>query len=107
MKQIEEQELDQLITASFERQDVLDDISLHVMKDIRHSARRAALRRWVRLTAFAFGVPFVLGCFGYGVSFVYRHVAMQPAVVIGLILSVITMIAVAEKTIDEFPVREM
>ena len=60
-----DQQLDDLICQTFERQTISDDISVAVMKDLRRQARRRQLRQWGRAVAFAFGLPLVLLLFGW------------------------------------------
>lgn len=62
---INDQQLDELISQTFERQQIVADISSAVMKDLRRQARRSQLRQWGRVAAFAFGLPFVLLLFGW------------------------------------------
>ena len=62
---ITDQQLDDLISETFERQTIIDDISVAVMKDLRRQARRRQLRQWGRAVAFAFGLPLVLLLFGW------------------------------------------
>ena len=47
-----EQQLDELIRQSFEREEIAREISVAVMKDLRRASRRAWLRRWGRAVAF-------------------------------------------------------
>ena len=60
-----EQQLDDLIRQSFEREEIAREISVAVMKDLRRASRRAWLWRWGRAVAFSFGLPFVLLAFGW------------------------------------------
>ena len=60
-----EQQLDELIRQSFEREEIAREISVAVMKDLRRQTRRRQLRQWGRAAAFAFGLPLVLLLFGW------------------------------------------
>jgi hypothetical protein len=60
-----EQQLDDLILQTFERQQIAEDITVGVMKDLRRQTRRRQLRQWGRAAAFAFGLPLVLLFFGW------------------------------------------
>lgn len=60
-----DQQLDDLIQQTFERQHIADDISVSVMRQLRRQTRRRQLRQWGRAAAFAFGLPLVLLLFGW------------------------------------------
>ena len=51
---ITDQMLDELITTSLHRQQIVEDISQDVMKELDSSTRRAWLRKWGRIAAFSF-----------------------------------------------------
>ncbi len=57
MKNMNEQELDNLIRESIGRQELLNSINRSVMKEIRHTTRKRRIRQWARVVAFAFGIP--------------------------------------------------
>lgn len=63
--ELTEQMLDELITTSLHRQQVVEDIQHNVMKEIYRSARRAWWRKWGRIAAFSFGLPLVILVFGW------------------------------------------
>jgi cytochrome c biogenesis protein CcdA len=52
-------ELDNLISETFQRKEVLDDIGQNVMQNLQRDTRHARLRRWARILAFSFGFPLV------------------------------------------------
>ena len=104
MKEMNEKELDALISASFEREELLEQINRSVMTDVRRQAHRAWLRRWGRMAAFAFGVPTVLTCFAYSVYNICTTLPMHPAIVVGLALSATAIIGVSGQTVKEFSI---
>ena len=74
-----EQQLDDLILQTFERQQIAEDITVGVMKDLRRQTRRRQLRQWGRAAAFAFGLPLVLLLFGWLLwPFVSQQVSSSP-----------------------------
>ena len=111
MEQMEDLELDRLIAEAFEREELLGEISTQVMRDIRREARRTTLRKWARLVTYAFAMPFVLCCFAFGSYYVYTQVAMGPeakyAFLVGVALSSATILAFAERFINDFSVDEV
>lgn len=64
---MDDKELDKLITASLERQQTIETLNQVIVKDIRRRARRQQIRRWTRLVAFSFGMPLLLLLFGLGI----------------------------------------
>lgn len=97
-----DQQLDDLICQSFERQQIADDISVAVMKDLRHKARRSRLHLWVRAIAFAFGLPLLLLLFmGLLWPLVSQH-DQNPIVYLCLVFPVATMLYAAYHAIKNF-----
>ncbi|MCR5078008.1 MAG: cysteine protease [Prevotella sp.] len=60
MKEMNDNELDQLILETLNRKEMLSGISTQVMLTVRRQHRRAAFRRWSRIIAFSFGLPLVV-----------------------------------------------
>ena len=50
-------ELDDLIRATLQREAELNDIEQNVMQTLKRDSRRALRRWWVRTVAFSFGLP--------------------------------------------------
>lgn len=65
MKQITDNELDQLIHLAFERQERLQQAEKAVMKTIAADARRRTLRHWLRLTAIALTIAAIVAGYGW------------------------------------------
>lgn len=57
MKTMNDNELDDLIRDTLQRDAMLDDIQQQVMQTLKRDARRAQLRQWCRIVAFSFGLP--------------------------------------------------
>ncbi|MBR4389371.1 MAG: hypothetical protein IKT00_09365 [Prevotella sp.] len=62
---INEQEFDDLIAETLERQAMVDDLNCSVMKELNRAAHRERWRRWGRLVVVAFGLPVLLALFAY------------------------------------------
>lgn len=60
-----DEQLDDLILQSLRRQQMVDEINVSVMKQLRRTTRRRSLLRWGRMVAFAFGLPMLLLLFGW------------------------------------------
>ncbi len=101
-----EQELDKLITEAIGRKELLDRIDNTVMAELRHSARRERIRLWLRLAAFAFGLPFVIWCFVAG-AIMMKDIYMSAFTIIGLVLSAIVLIISTVKAINVFSIEEV
>lgn len=70
--------IDTLITSAFDRQHLLDTLNHAVVSDIRRQVRRRRLRRWARVVAFAFTMPFIVFACAY-LLYMYVLPAMQPS----------------------------
>lgn len=62
---INEQEFDDLIAETLEREAMVDDLNRSVMKELNRAARREQWRRWRRIVTVAFGLPVLLALFAY------------------------------------------
>ena len=57
MKEINDQELDKLISESFARQDILQDIEMGVMKSVKAETRKTRWALLLRLVVFSLFYP--------------------------------------------------
>ncbi len=97
-----DQQLDELIQQTFERQHIADDISVSVMKQLRRQARRSQLLQWGRAAAFAFGLPLVLLLFGWLLwPFVSQQVSSSP-IYLSLVFPVAAMLYATWHAIRNF-----
>ena len=62
MKEINDNEFDKLISESFVRQDILQDIEMSVMKSVKAEARKARWAQMLRLATFCicFAIAIIL-----------------------------------------------
>lgn len=103
-----DQELDALIADVFQRQAVLESIHREIMTDIRQHSRSILLRRWLRIAAFAFGVPFILLCFAFGMYQIFVHSdTRQPYMWAVIILPTLTILAYTNKWLKDFSITEV
>ena len=108
MSDITELELDALIGDTFQRQAILESVHKEVMTEVRQQARCIMLRRWLRIAAFAFGVPFVFFCFAFGMYQMFVNSNMQqPYIWVVIILPTITILAYLNRTLRNFSIAEM
>lgn len=63
--QFTNEQFDELIRQSFQRQQIIDDINVSVTRQLQRSARRRRMLHWGRIVAFAFGLPLLLLLFGW------------------------------------------
>lgn len=68
MEKMNDQELDALIMESLERQEIVEQLNVVVMKDLRRKALRERCRGWGRLVAVAFLVPLLVALFAFSVA---------------------------------------
>lgn len=91
MRQIDDQLIDTLIAETLDRRRITESINAQVMRDIRRTVRRRALRRWIRIVTFSFGVPLGLTVFGL---LLRRYVLTATEGVLALVCTVIPAAAV-------------
>lgn len=102
-----EQQLDDLILQTFERQQIAEDITVGVMKDLRRQTRRRQLRQWGRAAAFAFGLPLVLLLFGWLLWPFVSQQGSSSLIYLSLLFPVATMFYAAWKAIDIFSTEKV
>ena len=102
---ITDQMLDELITTSLHRQQVVEDISQDVMKELDSSTHRAWLRKWGRIAAFSFGIPMVLLTFGWLLYSFLSHQNKMSVYYLCLIIPVVVMIYVVKEILEKFSVE--
>ena len=93
MEEMNDKALEALIMETLERRETIDEINQTVMSQVEHAARRERCRRWVRVAAFAFGLPLLLFTFIYMIvngwyagadtSLAIFCMAIQAAVILG------------------------
>lgn len=120
----EDKELDQLICDTFEREDLVKEINMQVMKEVKAleaskcrqtsplalwrgvRGEASSVRSVIRPLAFAFGLPFVLVCFAFGIRYLVETFANQPYSYISAILSSAAMLLFATQTLKKFSLQE-
>ena len=114
-KNLNDEQLDDLIRQSFQRQQTIEEINVCVMKQLRHTARRRILLQWARIVAFAFGLPLLLLLFGglLWLSISQRDAPQfsilnyHPTVYAILLLPVATMMYVTWRAIKHFSLSDV
>ena len=110
-----DEQFDELIRESFQRQQIIDDINVSVTRQLQHSARRRRMQHWGRIVAFAFGLPLLLLLFGWLLwsTVCQEHTAYltifnsQVPVYACLLLPVAAMLYVTWRAIRNFSPEEV
>ncbi len=71
-------ELDELITQTLERREMLAELENLVVTDIERESRRRFLRRWGRIVAFCFVLAVAMVITGAGIDFYLRQYGATP-----------------------------
>ena len=109
-KTLTDEQLDELISQTFSRQQMVEEINVSVMKQLSRDSRRRNLLRWGRIVAFAFGLPLIVFLYGWLLwsSFSQQEAfrfsffdGKLPFLVI-LLLPVVTMLYAAWQAIMKF-----
>lgn len=97
-----DEQLDALIRSTLGRRQMLDGMNVEIMKSLGHSSRRAWCRKWGRVVAFSFGLPFLLLLFGWlSWPFISEHRLSSP-VCLCLIIPFLAMIYLSLRMIATF-----
>ena len=110
-----DEQFDELIRQSFQRQQTIEDINVSVMRQLRHTSRRRSLLKWGRLAAFAFGLPLLLLLFGWllwlsvsqqeALQFsVFNH---QVPIIACFLLPIAAMLYVTWCAVKNFSIRDV
>lgn len=100
-------QLDELIRSSFERRQVLDEVNAEIMKSLRRESRREWCRRWGRIVAFSFGLPFLFLLFGWlAWPFIAEHGVTSP-VYLCLLVPFMTMVYLSVRAIEIFSAEKV
>ena len=94
MKELNDKELDQLISQSLQRQHIFERVSSQALTEAKRHNRRLMTKRVLRLIAVAFGVPTILAVMGYGA---YRLV-MTDSGTFSYIAAAVTIISAVAMT---------
>lgn len=101
-------ELDALIGETFKRQTILESVHKEVMTEVRQQARCIMLHRWLRIAAFAFGVPFVMLSFAFGMyQAIRQNDFRQPYMWAVIALPTITILAYLNQILKNFSINEV
>ncbi len=76
MKQIDDKELDSLISEALSREAMAEDVCRNVQREIARSRRSRLWRKWLPLVLFSFGVPLLLLLSIYAYYLMWQHVAV-------------------------------
>lgn len=105
MKELNDTELDALISQSLQRQHIFERVSSQALVEAKQHNRRRIVKHIMRLITVAFGVPTMLAVMGYGA---YRLVMMDSgafsyvAAAIAIISAVaMTIYSLANFSFDE------
>lgn len=97
-----EQNLDSLIAATLDRQHLLEELNKATIADIRRQVRRRRMRRWARVVAFSFGLPFMVLACAY-LFYMYVLPTMQSsAYALVLLFPLLAIIYAVQRAIRNF-----
>ena len=114
-KNLTDEQLDDLILQSLHRQQMVDDINVAVMKQLRRTTRRRSLLRWGKIVVFAFGLPLMLFVFGW---LLWTVISQQDVILFSihnfrlsvftcLLLPIATMLYASWRAIANFSLNEV
>lgn len=105
MKEMNEQQMDMLITQAMERRHIVEGINKAVMCDVRRMARRRKRQYWKRAVAFSFGMPLVLFVFGVLFGKYVVSAASGTYTLPCIVFPVLTVLYAAWKAVDDFSAK--
>lgn len=100
MKELNDKELDILISQSLQRQHIFERVNSQALAKVKRHNRRRIAKQILRLITVAFGVPTMLAVMGYGA---YRLVMMGGGT-FGYIAAAIAVISAIAMTTYTFAI---
>ncbi len=102
-----DEELNKLMRETFERQELLEGINQSVMMEIKSTARRERIRKWLRLLAVCFGLPLFVMLMLYCAHQSVAQSGFSLPVAFAMSVFGISMIGAGYQMIENFSVRTM
>ena len=101
MKELNDKELDILISQSLQRQHIFERVNSQALAEVKRHNRRRIAKQILRLITVAFGVPTMLAVMGYGA---YRMIMMGSGAFsyIAVAIAIISAIAMTTYTFAIF-----
>ena len=106
MKEINDNELDLLISQSLQRQHIFERVSAEALDAAKRHNRQRKAKQALRLVGFAFGVPTFLAIMGYGA---YSISTMNGGVMgyVAATITVVSALAAATYSVANFSLDEV
>ena len=106
MNNINDKDIDMLITSVFERQQLTEEISKSVIKELKRKSRKAQWLSWTRLMGFAFGLPLLAACFAYLLHIGISCSNISPLAYPCLVFPMAAMVYCMTKQLSDFSISE-
>ena len=110
MKEINDKEFDMLISESFVRQDILQDIEMSVMKSVKAEARKARWALLLRLAAFCiyYSVALLLPVAAtYYILEASSDLYLNSSVVFGMFITFVVIVKGGNKQMKNFSLESL
>jgi hypothetical protein len=110
MKEINDKEFDMLISESFVRQDILQDIEMSVMKSVKAEARKARWALLLRLAAFCiyYSVALLLPVAAtYYILEASSDLYLNSSVVFGMFITFVVIVIRGNKQMKNFSLESL
>lgn len=110
MKEINDNEFDKLISESFVRQDILQDIEMSVMKSVKAEARKARWALLLRLAAFCiyYSVALLLPVAAtYYILEASSDLYLNSSVVFSMLITFVVIVIRGNKQMKKFSLESL
>lgn len=104
MKEMKEQEFENLIHETLQREQLLDEVNSQVMCMVKRSARKAKIRGLVHMIAFAFGLPFAVLMMGI-TCYYLLSLGRQVPMIVSVSVAAVSTLILSAKAIREFKIE--
>lgn len=101
-----DQELDILFEQSAQRQQIVEQINVEVMKTVRRDLRLKVLRKWAQLIGISFGLPMMFVLLVH-ILLTYLPDMSMPVYITTLALPIITLVLFFGKGLHDFSISEL
>lgn len=106
MKEINDNELERLISQSLQRQHIIEKVNATTLAQVKRLNRVRKVKKTMRIVIFAFGIPLLLAVMGYGA---YNIVRLTEGAMgyIAAAITIISALGVTTHSIVNFSLEEV
>ncbi len=106
MKDMNDKELDSIITATLAREHTIRELNRTIVSEVSRRSRKKVLRRWGRVVAFSFGLPLLLLVFTVGIHLASSRTSL-PSQRYLMLIPLLAMAYITWREMKNFSIAEV